>query len=108
MSNNLPSVYLARHGPKIPGLDILYVKSLAARFRVNTVPEATLKALAIHTDLGGLSPTDGGSGEEDWDNSPTPLSILMPWLCSFKQRGAWQDSSTNNSIRRYRKNKEQK
>ena len=48
--------------PKAP--DILYVKALAAPFTVNTMPEATLKALATHTDLGELLPTDGGSSEE--------------------------------------------
>jgi transaldolase len=44
--------------------DILYVKALAAPFTVNTMPEATLKALATHTDLGELLPTDGGNCEE--------------------------------------------
>jgi len=31
---------------------------------VNTMPEGTLKALATHTDLGELLPTDGGNSEE--------------------------------------------
>jgi transaldolase len=44
--------------------DILYVKALAAPFTVNTMPEATLKALATHTALGELLPTDGGNSEE--------------------------------------------
>ena len=48
--------------PKAP--DILYVKALAAPFTVNTMPEGTLKALATHTDLGELLPTDGGNSEE--------------------------------------------
>jgi transaldolase len=34
--------------------DILYIKALAAPFPVNTMPEATSKALATHTDLGNL------------------------------------------------------
>jgi transaldolase len=38
----------------------LYVKSLAAPFTVNTMPEATLKALAEHTELGSILPADGG------------------------------------------------
>jgi transaldolase len=55
----------ASTGTKDPkASDILYVKALAAPFTVNTMPEATLKALATHTDLGELLPTDGGNSEE--------------------------------------------
>jgi transaldolase len=55
----------ASTGTKDPkASDILYVKALAAPFTVNTMPEATLKALATHTDLGDLLPTDGGNSEE--------------------------------------------
>ena len=55
----------ASTGTKDPkASDILYVKALAAPFTVNTMPEATLKALATHTDLGELLPNDGGNSEE--------------------------------------------
>jgi transaldolase len=55
----------ASTGTKDPkASDILYVKALAAPFTVNTMPEGTLKALATHTDLGELLPTDGGNCEE--------------------------------------------
>jgi transaldolase len=55
----------ASTGTKDPkASDILYVKALAAPFTVNTMPEATLKALATHTELGELLPTDGGNSEE--------------------------------------------
>jgi transaldolase len=55
----------ASTGTKDPkASDVLYVKSLAAPFTVNTMPEATLKALAGHTDLGELLPVDGGDCEE--------------------------------------------
>jgi transaldolase len=55
----------ASTGTKDPkASDILYVKALAAPFTVNTMPEATLKALATHTDLGELLPTNGGNSEE--------------------------------------------
>ena len=55
----------ASTGTKDPkASDILYMKALAAPFTVNTMPEATLKALATHTELGGLLPTDGGNCEE--------------------------------------------
>jgi transaldolase len=55
----------ASTGTKDPkASDILYVKALGAPFTVNTMPEATLKALATHTELGELLPTDGGNYEE--------------------------------------------
>jgi transaldolase len=55
----------ASTGTKDPkASDILYVKALAAPFTVNTMPEATLKALATHTDLGEVLPIDGGNCEE--------------------------------------------
>jgi len=55
----------ASTGTKDPkASDILYIKSLAAPFTVNTMPEATLKALAAHTELGELLPADGGDCEE--------------------------------------------
>jgi transaldolase len=55
----------ASTGTKDPkASDILYVNSLAAPFTVNTMPEATLKALATHTELGELLPVDGGNCEE--------------------------------------------
>jgi transaldolase len=43
---------------------VLYVKALAAPFTVNTMPEATLKALADHGELGTILPADGGDCEE--------------------------------------------
>jgi len=55
----------ASTGTKDPqASDILYVKALAAPFSVNTMPEATLKALAGHSELGSILPADGGDGEE--------------------------------------------
>jgi transaldolase len=48
--------------PKAP--DTLYVKALAAPFTVNTMPEATLKALADHGEIGPIMVADGGDGEE--------------------------------------------
>jgi Transaldolase/Fructose-6-phosphate aldolase/XFP N-terminal domain len=40
------------------------IKALAAPFTVNTMPEATLKALAEHTELGSIMAADGGDCEE--------------------------------------------
>ena len=55
----------ASTGTKDPkASDILYIKSLAAPFTVNTMPEGTLKALAAHSELGELLPADGGNCEE--------------------------------------------
>ena len=54
----------ASTGTKDPKADeVLYVKSLAAPFTVNTMPEATLQALARHTEIGGAMPGDGGDCE---------------------------------------------
>jgi transaldolase len=55
----------ASTGTKDPSAsDVLYVKALAAPFTVNTMPEATLKALADHGQLDSILPADGGDCEE--------------------------------------------
>jgi len=55
----------ASTGTKDPkASDILYVKALAAPFTVNTMPDATLKALADHGDISATLPSDGGNCEE--------------------------------------------
>ena len=55
----------ASTGTKDPkASDVLYVKTLAAPFTVNTMPEGTLKALADHGSIGGLLPADGGDAED--------------------------------------------
>jgi transaldolase len=55
----------ASTGTKDPkASDILYIKALAAPFTVNTMPEATLKALADHGEVGTILPADGGDCEE--------------------------------------------
>jgi transaldolase len=55
----------ASTGTKDPNTsDVLYVKALAAPFTVNTMPEATLKALANRKELGSILPADGGDSEE--------------------------------------------
>jgi transaldolase len=55
----------ASTGTKDPSAsDILYIKELAAPFTVNTMPEATLKALARHNELASILPPDGGDCEE--------------------------------------------
>ena len=55
----------ASTGTKDPNAsDVLYIKALAAPFTVNTIPEATLNALADHGELSGLLPVDGGTSKE--------------------------------------------
>jgi transaldolase len=55
----------ASTGTKDPAAsDVLYIKSLAAQFTVNTMPEGTLKALADHGDITTLLRADGGNCEE--------------------------------------------
>ena len=55
----------ASTGTKDPqAADILYVKALAAPFTVNTMPEATLKAVADHGEIGSVMAADGGDCED--------------------------------------------
>ena len=55
----------ASTGTKDPlASDVLYIKALAAPFTVNTMPEATLKALADYGELGSIMPADGGNSED--------------------------------------------
>jgi len=74
----------ASTGTKDPkASDILYVKALAAPFTVNTMPEGTLKALAAHTDLGDLLPTDGGNSEDvlvHFANAGIDIDVLAAQL----------------------------
>jgi transaldolase len=54
----------ASTGTKDPRVsDVLYIKALAAPFTVNTMPEATLLALADHGELSSIMSADGG----DWE-----------------------------------------
>ena len=56
----------ASTGTKDPkASDVLYVKSLAAPFTVNTMPEGTLKALADHGEVGATLGADSGNAEEE-------------------------------------------
>ncbi len=55
----------ASTGTKDPSVsDVLYVRSLAAPFTVNTMPEGTLLAMADHGDITTLLRADGGDCEE--------------------------------------------
>jgi transaldolase len=55
----------ASTGTKDPkASDTMYIKALASPFTVNTMPEATLKALADHGEIGPMMPADGGDCED--------------------------------------------
>lgn len=55
----------ASTGTKDPkASDTLYVKTLAAPFTINTMPEATLKAFADHGEVGEVLAPDGGDCEK--------------------------------------------
>ncbi len=55
----------ASTGTKDPkASDTLYVKALASPLTVNTMPEATLKALEDHGQIGAILPADGGDCEQ--------------------------------------------
>jgi len=55
----------ASTGTKDPAVsDVLYVRSLAAQFTVNTMPESTLLAMADHGDISTLLQADGGDSED--------------------------------------------
>ena len=59
----------ASTGTKDPkASDTLYIKALAAPFTVNTMPEATLKALADHGEIGPIMAADGGDCEAVLDS----------------------------------------
>jgi transaldolase len=91
----------ASTGSKDPkASDILYVKALAAPFTVNTMPEATLKALATHTELGELLPIDGGNSEEVLGQFAQAGVDVNALAAELQQEGAesfvksWQDLMT--------------
>jgi len=55
----------ASTGMKDPNAsDVLYIKSLASPFTVNTIPEKTLNAFADHGEVGDALPAEGGDCED--------------------------------------------
>jgi transaldolase len=55
----------ASTGTKDPkASDVHCIKGLAAPFTVNTMPEATPKALADHGELGPILPAHGGDADD--------------------------------------------
>src|SRR2546422_7634328 len=79
----------ASTGTKDPkASDVLYVKSLAAPFTVNTMPEKTLLALADHGDVGAMLPADGGDAEEVLDRFAQARIDLNALAAELQRDGA--------------------
>jgi transaldolase len=89
----------ASTGTKDPtASDILYVKSLAAPFTVNTMPEATLIALAKHDQLESILGADGGNCEEvlaEFVKAGTDLEALAARL---QEEGASSFAKSWNAL----------
>jgi transaldolase len=77
-------VLWASTGTKDPqASDVLYIKSLAAPFTVNTMPEGTLQALAEETELDTIMSADGGDCEallEEFANAGIDIDSLAAQL----------------------------
>jgi transaldolase len=68
--------------------DVLYVKALAAPFTVNTMPEATLKALADHGDVNEIMSADGGDYAIVLDEFATAGIDLWELAARLQDEGA--------------------
>src|SRR5262249_17933409 len=79
----------ASTGTKDPGAsDVLYVKSLAAPFTVNTMPEGTLRAYADHGSVGGLLRADGGDRHAVLARFPSAGVDLTALATQLQDEGA--------------------
>jgi transaldolase len=81
----------ASTGTKDPNAsDILYVQNLALPFTVNTMPEATLKALAVMKNSAKLYLQ---TQARNWQNSPRPVLTQTPWPHSCSKKGCLRSPS---------------
>jgi transaldolase len=85
----------ASTGTKEPkASDILYVHALALPFTVNTMPEATMKALAAHEDFGEALPSNPGEKLAEFakvgiDKDAIAAQLLEEGVRSFAK--SWND-----------------
>jgi transaldolase len=85
----------ASTGTKDPkASDILYVQALAKPFTVNTMPEATLKALADHEEFGEALPADPDAVLTEFakagiDTDDLAAQLLGEGIASFRK--SWSD-----------------
>jgi len=79
----------ASTGTKDPkASDVLYIKSLAAPLTVNTMPDATLKALADHGEISATLPADGGDCEEVLAQFGKAGIDIDAWAAQLQDEGA--------------------
>jgi transaldolase len=79
----------ASTGTKDPkASDVLYIKSLAAPFTVNTMPEGTLKALADHGEISEIMSADGGDCETVLDEFATAGIDVYDLAARLQDEGA--------------------
>jgi transaldolase len=74
--------------------DILYVEALALPFTINTMPEATLKALAAHEEFGEALPSNPGEilaefAKAGIDRDAVAAQLLGEGVASFAK--SWND-----------------
>ena len=85
----------ASTGTKAPqASDILYVEALALPFTINTMPEATLKALAAHVEFGEARPENTGKilakfAKAGIDTDALAAQLLGEGVDSFAK--SWND-----------------
>ena len=85
----------ASTGTKDPNAsDILYVEALALPFTINTMPEATLKALAAHEEFGEALPANPGEVLAEFakagiDTDAVAAQLLEEGVASFAK--SWND-----------------
>jgi len=79
----------ASTGTKDPkASDVLYIKALAAPFTVNTMPEATLKALADHGEISEIMSADGGDYDTVLDEFATAGIDIYDLAAKLQDEGA--------------------
>jgi transaldolase len=89
----------ASTGTKDPkASDVLYIKSLAAPFTVNTMPEGTLKALADHGDLSEIMSADGGDCEGVLDQFAAAGIDIDDLAATLQDEGAKSFVSSWNEL----------
>jgi transaldolase len=89
----------ASTGTKDPkASDVLYIKSLAAPFTVNTMPEGTLKALTDHGDLSEIMSADGGDCETVLDQFATAGIDVYDLAARLQEEGAKSFVSSWNEL----------
>jgi len=89
----------ASTGTKDPkASDVLYMKALAAPFTVNTMPEATLKALADHGEISEIMSVDSGDYATLFDQFATAGIDIYDLAAKLQDDGAKSFVSSWNEL----------